>query len=103
MYLHFVHDTLQHRAWSIASGSFRCGQCTTGGGLAGFTADQVEEVRCVVRMLPVFFTTILYWTIYAQVLPMAVRLFARSSHVRGHLLSPSLEPEQSECRAHRCF
>ena len=31
-------------------------------------------MRCVVRMLPVFFTTILYWTIYAQVMPMAVRL-----------------------------
>jgi len=33
-----------------------------GGGVAGFTAEQVEEVRMVVRMLPVF----LYWTIYAQ-------------------------------------
>ena len=39
----------------------------TEGGLAGFSAEQVEEVRCVVRMLPIFFTTILYWTIYAQV------------------------------------
>jgi len=37
-----------------------------GGGVAGFTAEQVEEVRMVVRMLPVFLTTILYWTIYAQ-------------------------------------
>ena len=37
------------------------------GGLAGFSAEQVEEVRMVVRMLPVFFTTILFWTIYAQV------------------------------------
>lgn len=36
-------------------------------GLAGFTPAQVEEVRCVVRMLPIFFTTILYWTIYCQV------------------------------------
>jgi len=34
--------------------------------VAGFTAEQVEEVRMVVRMLPVFLTTILYWTIYAQ-------------------------------------
>ena len=39
-----------------------------GGGVAGFTAEQVEEVRMVIRMLPVFLTTILYWTIYAQVL-----------------------------------
>ena len=37
--------------------------------MAGFTAEQVEEVRMVIRMLPVFLTTILYWTIYAQVLP----------------------------------
>lgn len=36
-------------------------------GLAGFTLEQVEEVRCVIRMLPIFFTTILFWTIYAQV------------------------------------
>ena len=37
------------------------------GGLAGFSAAQVEEVRMVLRMLPIFFTTILYWTIYVQV------------------------------------
>eukprot|EP00884_Botryococcus_braunii_P017310 jgi/Botrbrau1/4262/Bobra.0390s0002.1 len=37
-----------------------------GQGLAGFTAEQVEEVRMVVRMFPIFLTTILYWTIYAQ-------------------------------------
>lgn len=41
----------------------------TGGGLAGFSAEQVEEVRCVIRMLPIFLTTILYWTIYAQATP----------------------------------
>ena len=46
------------------------GLCAAGGqdgGLAGFTAEQVEEVHAVVRMLPIFFTTVLYWTIYAQV------------------------------------
>lgn len=32
----------------------------------GYTAAQVEEVRFVIRLLPVFFTTILYWTVYAQ-------------------------------------
>ena len=37
--------------------------------MAGFTAEQVEEVRMVIRMLPVFLTTILYWTMYAQVRP----------------------------------
>lgn len=31
-----------------------------------FTREQVEEVKLVLRMLPVFFTTILYWTIYMQ-------------------------------------
>ena len=37
-----------------------------GSGLAGFTARQVEEVRMVVRMMPVFWTTAFYWAIYAQ-------------------------------------
>lgn len=32
----------------------------------GYTPEQVEEVRMVVRLLPIFFTTILYWTVYAQ-------------------------------------
>jgi len=41
--------------------------------VAGFTAEQVEEVRMVVRMLPVFLTTILYWTIYAQARAAAAR------------------------------
>jgi dipeptide/tripeptide permease len=35
--------------------------------MAGFTYEQVEEVRMVVRMLPIFLTTIFYWTIYSQV------------------------------------
>lgn len=38
------------------------------GGLVveGYTPLQVEEVRMVFRLLPVFFTTIMYWTVYAQ-------------------------------------
>ncbi|DBA89647.1 hypothetical protein WJX79_009961 [Trebouxia sp. C0005] len=36
------------------------------GRVAGYTAAQVEEVRMVMRMLPIFFTTILFWTIYCQ-------------------------------------
>ena len=36
------------------------------GGLAGFTRRQVDEVRMVVRMMPVFWTTAFYWAIYAQ-------------------------------------
>ena len=39
---------------------------SSSGGFAGFTARQVEEVRMVVRMLPVFWTTAFYWAIYAQ-------------------------------------
>lgn len=34
--------------------------------LRTFTAAQVEEVKLVLRMLPVFFTTILYWSVYMQ-------------------------------------
>ena len=37
------------------------------GGLPRFTQRQVEEVKLVLRMLPVFFATIIYWTIYNQV------------------------------------
>jgi len=34
--------------------------------LACYSAEQVNEVRLVYGMLPVFFATILYWTIYMQ-------------------------------------
>ena len=36
------------------------------GGFAGFSRAQVEEVRLVVRMAPIFWTTAFYWAIYAQ-------------------------------------
>eukprot|EP00889_Picochlorum_renovo_P001107 jgi/Picre1/28137/NNA_003543.t1 len=36
------------------------------GGVQQFTTRQVEEVKLVYRMLPIFFATILYWTIYMQ-------------------------------------
>jgi len=41
-------------------------QARAPGGARRFTRQQVEEVKLVIRMLPVFFTTILYWTIYMQ-------------------------------------
>eukprot|EP00878_Enallax_costatus_P010038 GHUV01010477.1.p1 GENE.GHUV01010477.1~~GHUV01010477.1.p1 ORF type:complete len:428 (+),score=155.40 GHUV01010477.1:2685-3968(+) len=34
--------------------------------LGGYTPQQVEEVKMVLRLLPVFCTTALYWTIYAM-------------------------------------
>jgi peptide/histidine transporter 3/4 len=36
------------------------------GGVKKFTVNQVEEVKLVFRMLPIFFATIMYWTIYMQ-------------------------------------
>lgn len=36
------------------------------GGARRYTRQQVEEVKLVLRMLPVFFCTIIYWTIYVQ-------------------------------------
>jgi hypothetical protein len=33
----------------------------SGGHLGGYTPQQVEEVKLVLRLLPVFFTTVLYW------------------------------------------
>ena len=50
--------------------------------MAGFTAEQVEEVRMVIRMLPVFLTTILYWTIYAQVPLRCVHARPHRRHMR---------------------
>ena len=51
--------------------------------MPGYSPEQVEEVRLVVRLLPIFFTTILYWTIYAQMgtffIMQARRLRNRSS------------------------
>lgn len=35
-------------------------------------AQQVEEVKMVLRLLPVFFCCILYWTIYTQMSAMFV-------------------------------
>ncbi|KAK9822864.1 hypothetical protein WJX81_005939 [Elliptochloris bilobata] len=52
--------------WVLAAAELPETDEEQGGGVAGFSAEQVEEVRMVVRMLPVFLTTILYWTIYAQ-------------------------------------
>ncbi|KAG1657319.1 hypothetical protein FOA52_008047 [Chlamydomonas sp. UWO 241] len=42
------------------------------GGLAGYTPKQVDEVKMVLRLLPVFFCCILYWTIYTQMSAMFV-------------------------------
>lgn len=41
-------------------------QSRSPGGALRFTRQQVDEVKLVIRMLPVFFPTILYWTIYVQ-------------------------------------
>ena len=48
------------------------GVAQSAGSVAGFTAEQVEEVRMVVRMFPIFLTTIFYWTIYSQVHPLVL-------------------------------
>ncbi|GAX73014.1 hypothetical protein CEUSTIGMA_g466.t1 [Chlamydomonas eustigma] len=42
------------------------------GGLAGYTPKQVEEVKMVLRLLPVFAATVMYWTIYTQMSSMFV-------------------------------
>lgn len=48
-------------AWLDAATLSRCA-----GGARRFTRRQVEEVKLVLRMLPVFSATILYWTVYMQ-------------------------------------
>lgn len=54
---------VQSFVWLDAATSARL----TPGGSPRFTAQQVEEVKLVLRMLPIFFTTIFYWTVYNQV------------------------------------
>ncbi len=44
----------------------QCKNSVAGLHVPGYSPEQVEEVRLVVRLLPIFFTTILYWTVYAQ-------------------------------------
>uniref|UniRef100_A0A383WJ92 Major facilitator superfamily (MFS) profile domain-containing protein n=1 Tax=Tetradesmus obliquus TaxID=3088 RepID=A0A383WJ92_TETOB len=65
--------------WQTSQGHMVVAEAVGGGGgssaghggqsgvhLGGYTPQQVEEVKLVLRLLPVFFTTVLYWTIYAM-------------------------------------
>ncbi|KAG1666566.1 hypothetical protein FOA52_000533 [Chlamydomonas sp. UWO 241] len=59
-------------------------------GLAGYSPQQVEEVKLVLRLLPVFFSSILYWTIYTQMSAMFVNqgnLMARAVGVAGRTVT----------------
>lgn len=49
-------------AWLDGALAARCAP----GGARTFSARQVEEVKLVLRMLPIFATTAFYWTAYAQ-------------------------------------
>ena len=55
-----------HLVWRTAEPTER--GCVLAAGLVveGYTPEQVEEVRMVIRLLPIFLTTILYWTVYSQ-------------------------------------
>lgn len=56
---------------------------------AGYSPRQVEEVKLVLRLLPVFFTTVLYWTIYCQMGSMFVQQGSlMDERVRGCGVSP---------------
>ena len=65
----------------------------TGLVVEGYTPEQVEEVRMVVRLLPVFFTTILYWTVYAQM----GTFFIMQARTAAHLLPAMCYMTESEC------
>jgi len=65
------------------------GQVVTAGGLAGYTPKQVEEVKLVLRLLPIFAATVLYWTIYTQMGTLFVQqgtLMAREFSWKGQTL-----------------
>jgi hypothetical protein len=56
--------------WQTSQGHMVVAEAVGGGGaaghqssghLGGYTPQQVEEVKLVLRLLPVFFTTVLYW------------------------------------------
>jgi solute carrier family 15 (peptide/histidine transporter), member 3/4 len=55
------------------------------GSARGYSAEQVEEVRAVLRLLPVFFLSISYWTIYTQMASVFVLqvLMPCANHVRS--------------------
>ena len=90
------HTTVMAVMWthSVAVSN---GVVQSAGSVAGFTAEQVEEVRMVVRMFPIFLTTIFYWTIYSQVqalgpprLPLPVAsLIACCSPCGAHVSHPA--------------
>jgi hypothetical protein len=48
-------------AEAAGAGAAAGGGVQSGGHLGGYTPQQVEEVKLVLRLLPVFFTTVLYW------------------------------------------
>jgi hypothetical protein len=56
---------------TVAGGSMRLERASTTP--APTPPAQVEEVKMVLRMLPIFFTTMLYWTIYVQMGSMFVQ------------------------------
>ena len=54
--------------------------CGAGLVVPGYSPEQVEEVRLVLRLLPVFGATILYWSVYAQMGTFFI-MQARAGHV----------------------
>jgi hypothetical protein len=54
----------------------------------------VEEVKMVMRMLPIFCTTMLYWTIYVQMGSMFVQ---QGSLMDGEVRGGPLRPSRRRC------
>eukprot|EP00775_Hariotina_reticulata_P008543 gene8543-8726_t len=53
--------------WQTSQGQLVvAGAGASGVTLGGYTPQQVDEVKLVLRLLPVFFTTVMYWTIYSM-------------------------------------
>lgn len=59
--------------------------------IGAFTPSQVQEVKLVLRMLPIFFTTIFYWSIYMQMGSLFVQQGAMMDRVlfNGNLVVPA--------------
>ncbi|GBG00630.1 hypothetical protein Rsub_13284, partial [Raphidocelis subcapitata] len=79
----------------IAGGGAGVGAAADGGagGHGGYTRQQVEEVKLVLRLLPIFWTTAIYWTLYGF---MGTFFIAQGSLMDNRISIPWLSASASD-------
>ncbi|GAB2289213.1 hypothetical protein Dimus_023517 [Dionaea muscipula] len=53
------------------------------------TVTRVEEVKMMIRLLPIWATTIMFWTVYAQMITFSVEQASTMDRSMGHFQIPS--------------